>query len=39
MDKLTSGVTACIFWLIEAAAEDAVRSGKEHLDEYSLATI
>ncbi len=30
--KLTSGATARIFRLIETAAEDAVRSGKERLD-------
>ncbi|APX26404.1 TniB protein (plasmid) [Salipiger profundus] len=34
--KLTSGVTARIFRLIETAAEDAVRSGKERLDAESF---
>jgi|TARA_Y100001951_G_scaffold101945_1_gene107744 DNA polymerase III delta prime subunit len=34
--KLTSGVTARIFRLIETAAEDAVRSGKERLDADSF---
>lgn len=34
--KLTSGVTARIFRLIETAAEAAVRSGKERLDANSF---
>ena len=34
--KLTSGVTARIFRLIETAAEEAVRAGKERLDAHSF---
>lgn len=34
--KLTSGVTARIFRLIETAAEEAIRSGKERLDAESF---
>ncbi len=34
--KLTSGVTARIFRLIETAAEDAIRTGKERLDAESF---
>ena len=34
---LTSGVTAQIFRLIETAAEEAARSGKERLDFESFA--
>lgn len=34
--KLTSGVTARIFRLIETAAEDAIRSGTERLDAESF---
>ncbi len=36
IQKITSGVTARIFRLIETAAEDAVRSGKERLDADSF---
>lgn len=34
--KLTSGVTARIFRLIETAAEEAIRAGKERLDVHSF---
>lgn len=36
IQKLTSGVTARIFRLIETAAEDAIRTGKERLDVESF---
>ena len=37
--ELTSGVTARIFRLIETAAEDAVRSGKERLDASDTTNV